>query len=52
VQSFIMLVFNALLFPTGSDKMVDLNYLMSTHLNDVLEINWCQAIVDDIKVKA
>jgi hypothetical protein len=51
VQSFIMLVFNALLFPTGSDKMVDLNYLMSAHLSDVLEINWCQAIVDDIKVK-
>jgi hypothetical protein len=52
VQSFLMLVFNALLFPTGSDKMAGLDYLMSAHLSDVPEINWCQAIVDDIKVKA
>jgi hypothetical protein len=28
MQSFLMLVFNALLFPTGSDKMSRLNYLM------------------------
>jgi hypothetical protein len=47
-----MLVFNALLFPTGSDKMAGLDYLMSASLSDVPEINWCQAIVDDIKVKA
>jgi hypothetical protein len=52
VQSFLMLVFNALLFPTGSDKMAGLDYLMSAHLCDVPEINWCQAIIDDIKVKA
>jgi hypothetical protein len=52
VQSFLMLVFNALLFPTGSDKIVSLDYLMSACLSDVPEINWCQAIVDDIKVKA
>jgi hypothetical protein len=51
VQSFIMLMFNALLFPTGSDKMLGLDYLMCAHLSDVPEINWCQAIVDDIKVK-
>jgi hypothetical protein len=52
VQSFLMLMFNPLLFPTGSDKMARLDYLMSARLSDVLEINWCQAIVDDIKVKA
>jgi hypothetical protein len=52
VQSFLMLVFNALLFLTGSDKMAGLYYLMSARLSDVPEINWCQAIVDDIKVKA
>jgi hypothetical protein len=51
MQSFLMLVFNALLFPTGSDKMAGLDYLMPARLSDVLEINWCQAIVDDIKVK-
>jgi hypothetical protein len=51
VQSFLMLVFNALLFPTSSDKMAGLDYLTSTSLSDVPEINWCQAIVDDIKVK-
>jgi hypothetical protein len=47
-----MLVFNALLFPIGSDKMADLDYLMCAHLSDVPEINWCQAIVNDVKVKA
>jgi hypothetical protein len=52
MQSFLMLVFNALLFFTDSDKMTGLDYLMGAHLSDVLEINWCQAIVDDIKVKA
>jgi hypothetical protein len=52
VQSFLMLVFNALLFLTGSDKMASLDYLMSARLSDVSEINWCQFIVDDIKVKA
>jgi hypothetical protein len=46
-----MLVFNAQLFPTGSGKMVGLDFLMCTHLSDVPEINLCQAIVDDIKVK-
>jgi hypothetical protein len=51
MQSFLMLVFNVLLFPTGSDKMVGLDYLMPARLSDVLEINWCQAIVNDIKVK-
>jgi hypothetical protein len=51
VQSFLMLVFNTLIFPTGSDKMAGMDYLMSTRLSDVPEINWCQAIVDDIKVK-
>jgi hypothetical protein len=35
VQSFLMLVFNALLFPTGSDKMSGLDYLMCAHLRDV-----------------
>jgi hypothetical protein len=52
VQLFLMLVFNALLFSTGSDKMLGLDYLMCAHLSDIPEINWCQAIVDDIKVKA
>jgi hypothetical protein len=52
VQSFLMLVFNALLFSTGSDKMSGLDYLMCAHLSEVREINWCQAIVDDVKVKA
>jgi hypothetical protein len=51
VQSFLLLVFNALLFPTDSDKMTGLDYLMSARLSDVLEINWWQAIVADIKVK-
>jgi hypothetical protein len=51
VQSFLLLVFNALLFPTDSDKMAGLDYLMSARLSDVLEINWWQAIVADIKVK-
>jgi hypothetical protein len=51
VQSFLMLVFNSLLFPTSGDKMVGLDYLMSARLSDIPEINWCQAIVDDIKVK-
>jgi hypothetical protein len=52
VQSFLMLVFNALLFSTGSDKLAGLDYLMSARLSDVPKINWCQTIVDDIKVKA
>jgi hypothetical protein len=38
VQSFLMLVFNALLFPTGNDKMESLDYLMCAHLSDVPEI--------------
>jgi hypothetical protein len=46
-----MLVFNALLFSTDSDKMVGLNYLMCAYLGVVLGINWCQAIVDDNKFK-
>jgi hypothetical protein len=52
MQSFLMLVFNTLLFPTGSDKMAGVDYLMCAYLSDVPEINWCQAIVVDIKVKA
>jgi hypothetical protein len=52
MQSFLMFVFNALLFPTGSNKTAGLNYLMSARLSVVLEINWCQAIVDNIKIKA
>jgi hypothetical protein len=52
MQSFLILVFNALLFPIGSDKMAGMYYLMCAHLSDVSEINWCKAIVDDIKVKA
>jgi hypothetical protein len=32
VQSFLLLVFNVLLFPTGSDKMVGLDYLMCADL--------------------
>jgi hypothetical protein len=32
--------------------MAGLDYLMCAHLSDVPEINWYQAIVDDIKVKA
>jgi hypothetical protein len=38
VQPFLMLVFNALLFPTGSDKMAGLDYLISTHLSDILKL--------------
>jgi hypothetical protein len=34
-----------------SNKMAGMDYLMCAHLSDVPEINWCQAIVDDIKVK-
>jgi hypothetical protein len=41
VQSFLMLVFNALLFPTGSNKMAGLDYLMCANLDAVLGINWC-----------
>jgi hypothetical protein len=41
-----MLVFNALLFPTDSDKMAGLDYLMCVDLSVVPGINWCQAIVD------
>jgi hypothetical protein len=52
VKSFLMLVFNALLFSTSSDKMSGLDYLMCAHLSNVREINWCQAIINDIKVKA
>jgi hypothetical protein len=52
VQLFLMLVFNALLFPTDSDKIAGLDYLMCARLSDVPKLNWCQAIVDDIKVKA
>jgi hypothetical protein len=51
VQSFLMIVFNALLFPIGSDKMAGLDYLMCADLSVVLGINWCQDIVDDIKFK-
>jgi hypothetical protein len=51
VHSFHMLVFNALLFPTSSDKMSGLDYLMCARLSDVAEINWWQSIIDDIKVK-
>jgi hypothetical protein len=47
---FLMLVFNALLFPTSSNKMAGLDYLMCAHLSGVPKINQCQAIVDDIKV--
>jgi hypothetical protein len=47
-HSFLMLVFNALLFSTGSDKMIGLDYLMCADLSIVPGINWCQAIVDDI----
>jgi hypothetical protein len=46
VQSFLMLVFNALLFPTGSDKMACLDYLMCTDMGAIPGINWFQAIVD------
>jgi hypothetical protein len=52
VQSFLMLVFNALLFPTSCDKMAGLDYLMCKDLGVVSGINWCQAIVDDIEAKA
>jgi hypothetical protein len=52
VQSFIMLLFNAMLFSTSSIKIAGLDYLMCAHLSGVTKINWCQAIVDDIKVKA
>jgi hypothetical protein len=51
MHSFLMLVFNALLFPTDSDKMAGLDYLMCAHLSDVLKINWCQVIIDDIMAK-
>jgi hypothetical protein len=47
-----MFVFNALLFPTGSDKMAGLDYLIYADLGVVPRINWCQAVVDDIKDKA
>jgi hypothetical protein len=32
--------------------MAGLDYLMTAPLSDVPEINWCEAIVNDIKVKA
>jgi hypothetical protein len=51
VHLFLMLVFNALLFPTDSDKMAGLDYLICAHLSDVLKINWCQVIIDDIMAK-
>jgi hypothetical protein len=51
VQSFLMLVFNALLFPTGNDKIAGLDYLMCNDLGVVLGINWCPSIIDDIKLK-
>jgi hypothetical protein len=47
-----MLVFNVLLFPTGSDKMAGLDYMMCADLSVVPGINWCQSVVDDIKDKA
>jgi hypothetical protein len=49
VQSFLMLVFNALLFPIDNEKMAGLKYLMCADLGVVPGINWCQAFVDDIK---
>jgi hypothetical protein len=52
IQSFLMLVFNVLLFPTDSNKMAGLDYLMCADLGVVPGINWCQDIVDDIKLKA
>jgi hypothetical protein len=52
VQSFFILVFNALLFPTDSDKMAGLDYLMCADLSAVPGINWCHSIVDDNKFKA
>jgi hypothetical protein len=39
VQSFLMLIFNALLFPSDSDKMVGLDYLMCMDLGAVPGIN-------------
>jgi hypothetical protein len=51
VQSFLMLVFNALLFPNGNDKIAGLDYLMCNDLGVVLGINWCPSIIDDIKLK-
>jgi hypothetical protein len=36
----------------GLDKIDGLDYLMCADLRVVLGINWCQAIVDDIKFKA
>jgi hypothetical protein len=52
VESFFMLVFNALLFPTSTNKMAGLDYLMCADLSVVPGINWCQVIVDVIKFKA
>jgi hypothetical protein len=49
---FSCIVFNALLFSIGSDKMAGLDYLMCADLGVLPKINWCQAIVDDIKFKA
>jgi hypothetical protein len=51
IKSFLMLVFNVLHFPTDNNKMAGLDYLMCADVGDVTEINWCQAIVDDIKLK-
>jgi hypothetical protein len=47
-----MLIFNALLFPTGSEKIARLDYLMCKDLGDVPGINWCKVVVDDIKDNA
>jgi hypothetical protein len=52
VQSFFMLIFNALLFSTGTDKLVGLDYLMAKDLDLIPHLDWCQAVVDDIRTKA
>ena len=52
VQSFMKLLCNALLFPTGSDKMSWFDYMMCKDLTVVPEINWCEDVCNHIKEKA
>jgi hypothetical protein len=50
-QSFMMLVCNALLFCTATEKITGFDYLICKDLNSVGTYNWSQAVVDDIQLK-
>ena len=52
VQAFFILLFNSFLFPTSSDKIVGENYLMAKDLTLIPNINWCNEVVEDIKMKS